>query len=136
MGLSYFDLYLLHAPFRRSGEPFSRPLSEIWADMESLVEQGLCRAIGVSNFRVPDLQEILRSAKIKPAVNQVGVVRRGCWAVFFYLYALANKSTNTNAETLCVFAAPCRLSTIRTCNSPSCTVFVVTTGFFCRLMHR
>ena len=71
MGLSYFDLYLLHAPFRRSGEPFARPLADIWADMESLVEQGLCRAIGVSNFRVSDLQEILPSAKIKPAVNQV-----------------------------------------------------------------
>uniref|UniRef100_A0A7S4Q141 NADP-dependent oxidoreductase domain-containing protein n=1 Tax=Alexandrium monilatum TaxID=311494 RepID=A0A7S4Q141_9DINO len=71
MGLDYFDLYLIHAPFHRSGEPFKKSLKEAWAEMESLVDAGAVRCIGVSNWRVQDLEEIYESARIKPVCNQV-----------------------------------------------------------------
>lgn len=70
-GLDYFDIYLMHAPFNRDGSAFSRSLREVWSDMEKLVDDGLCRAIGVSNWRICDLEEIYKTARIKPVVNQV-----------------------------------------------------------------
>lgn len=70
MGLDYFDLYLIHVPEKRTGK-FERSLLEIWADMETLVDTGRVRAIGVSNWRVSDLTEIFDTARVKPAVNQV-----------------------------------------------------------------
>eukprot|EP00442_Polarella_glacialis_P004945 CAMPEP_0115068630 /NCGR_PEP_ID=MMETSP0227-20121206/12085_1 /TAXON_ID=89957 /ORGANISM="Polarella glacialis, Strain CCMP 1383" /LENGTH=297 /DNA_ID=CAMNT_0002454895 /DNA_START=120 /DNA_END=1013 /DNA_ORIENTATION=+ len=70
-GLSYYDLYLVHAPFQQSGQPFQRSLKEIWAEMETLVDQGLVRAIGVSNWRVCDLEDIFADARVKPVCNQI-----------------------------------------------------------------
>jgi len=69
--LSYLDLYLIHAPFQRSGAPFATPLLEAWRQMEALVDAGLVRAIGVSNWRVADLRQIVDSARIAPSCNQV-----------------------------------------------------------------
>ncbi len=61
--MDYVDLYLIHWP---KGD-----LSiETWKAMEELYEQGRIRAIGVSNFLVPQLQHLLRHARIKPMVNQ------------------------------------------------------------------
>jgi diketogulonate reductase-like aldo/keto reductase len=40
--------------------------------MEGLVDLGLVRAIGVSNFSVQQIKELLKFAKVVPAVNQVG----------------------------------------------------------------
>ena len=71
LGCEYFDLYLVHAPFQRDGSPFITPLPEVWQQMESLVEKGLAKAIGVSNWRVRDLQTIYDSARIKPCCNQI-----------------------------------------------------------------
>jgi len=74
LGIDYFDLYLIHGPFQRFGKecgPFKRSLLEIWAEMEALVSLGLVRAIGVSNWRVSDLESIYDSATIKPCINQV-----------------------------------------------------------------
>jgi hypothetical protein len=51
-------------------------MSETWAAMEALVERGLVRAIGVSNFSAKKLEEVLSYARIAPAVNQVGVPLR------------------------------------------------------------
>lgn len=59
----YVDLYLIHWP---KGE-----LSvETWKAMEELYEQGRVRAIGVSNFLVHHLKQVLEQARIKPMVNQ------------------------------------------------------------------
>lgn len=44
---------------------------KIWAQMESLVEKGLVKSIGVSNFNVQLLWDMLSYAKIPPAVNEV-----------------------------------------------------------------
>ena len=68
MGLSYFDLYLVHAPFQRSGTPFATPLSEVWRQMEELVDAGLTRAIGVSNWRVCECAPaVTRTVPPRPA---------------------------------------------------------------------
>ena len=71
LGVTYLDLYLIHAPFKSDGTPFSTPLKECWRQMESLVDEGVVRNIGVSNWRVCDLEEIWEDARIKPCVNQI-----------------------------------------------------------------
>ena len=59
----YLDLYLIHWP---KGE-----LSiETWRAMEKLYEQGKIKAIGVSNFMIQHLEELLPSCRIQPMVNQ------------------------------------------------------------------
>lgn len=70
-GLTYYDLYLVHTPFKANGKPFTKSLIEIWREMETLVDQGKVRTIGVSNWRVSDLEEIYDQARIKPVCNQV-----------------------------------------------------------------
>lgn len=44
---------------------------DTWAAMESLVDKGLVRAIGLSNFNARQTGDIIRVAKHKPVVNQV-----------------------------------------------------------------
>lgn len=44
---------------------------DTWAAMESLVDKGLVRAIGLSNFNARQTADIIRVAKHKPVVNQV-----------------------------------------------------------------
>ena len=60
----YVDLYLLHWPV--TGRRV-----ECWQAMQRLLEQGLCRAVGVSNFTIRHLHELNASSEIVPAVNQV-----------------------------------------------------------------
>ncbi|RPA90889.1 Aldo/keto reductase [Choiromyces venosus 120613-1] len=80
----YLDLYLIHWPivFRPGDEQFPHtetgefaladiPVGGTWAAMEKLVEKGKVRAIGVSNFNIRRLDELLKTAKIVPAVNQI-----------------------------------------------------------------
>lgn len=64
LGMSYVDLYLIHYPVRALRH-------ESWRAMETLYEEGKCRAIGVSNYTVRHLEELLQASKIVPAVNQV-----------------------------------------------------------------
>lgn len=66
------DLYLLHWPdvtFACSNKRQIR--AETWKALELLYEKGLCRAIGVSNFLVPHLEQFLSDCNIIPHVNQV-----------------------------------------------------------------
>ena len=64
LGLAYVDLYLIHWP-----EP--RLTNDTWQAMERLQRHGLTRSIGVSNFEVSDLEQLLSTATIPPAVNQI-----------------------------------------------------------------
>jgi methylglyoxal/glyoxal reductase len=64
LGMDYVDLYLIHWPV--SGKRL-----ESWRAMEELLAEGSCRAIGVSNFTVTHLEELLGAADVVPAVNQV-----------------------------------------------------------------
>jgi methylglyoxal/glyoxal reductase len=67
LGLSYIDLYLIHWP--RAKSPEDRLAS--WKALEKLRAEGLCRAIGVSNYTVRHLEELARHSEVPPAVNQV-----------------------------------------------------------------
>lgn len=70
--LDYVDLYLIHWPNPvnlRDSWQFAN--AETWRAMEEIVEAGLIRTIGVSNFMVHHLDELLKTAAIVPAVNQV-----------------------------------------------------------------
>lgn len=70
--VSYLDLYLIHWPVTgRPGPEVTPPLAETWSCLEGLVEEGLVRSIGVSNFSIEKTERLIRGAKIKPAVLQV-----------------------------------------------------------------
>jgi diketogulonate reductase-like aldo/keto reductase len=60
----YIDLYLLHWPVTGRRE-------QSWRALETLLEQGTCRAVGVSNFTIRHLCELAETSQIVPAVNQV-----------------------------------------------------------------
>ena len=64
LNMSYVDLYLIHYPVRKLR-------MDSWRAMETLYEEGKCRAIGVSNYTVRHIEELLQLSKIVPAVNQV-----------------------------------------------------------------
>jgi diketogulonate reductase-like aldo/keto reductase len=64
LGLSYIDLYLIHWPVEGLR-------NETWKAMERLLREGKCRAIGVSNYMIWHLEELLGNSPTIPAVNQV-----------------------------------------------------------------
>ncbi|KAF8586934.1 Aldo/keto reductase [Ramaria rubella] len=66
LGTSYVDLYLIHFPQFVEGR-----FESAWVEFEKIKADGLAKSIGVSNFNVQDLQLLLKTAKIVPAVNQV-----------------------------------------------------------------
>jgi len=66
LGLEYVDLFLIHTPLQHEGR-----LREVWKGLEGVKKDGLAKSIGVSNFKVDALKEILDGAAIKPAVNQI-----------------------------------------------------------------
>ncbi|KAK4129266.1 Aldo/keto reductase-like protein [Parathielavia appendiculata] len=89
-GLDYFDLYLIHFPvaleyvdpsvryppgWHYDGKSEIRPskatIQETWTAMESLVEKGLAKSIGISNFQAQLIYDLLRYAKIRPATLQI-----------------------------------------------------------------
>ncbi|WP_342044004.1 aldo/keto reductase [Bacillus sp. OTU530] len=64
LGLDYLDLYLIHWPVEGK-------YKETWRALEVLYKAGRIRAIGVSNFQIHHLQDLLKEAEIKPMINQV-----------------------------------------------------------------
>lgn len=81
--LTYLDLYLIHWPvsfkkgvgFAQNREEFFTysdvPLSQTWEGMEECKTKGLTKHIGVSNFNISKLEEIINSGKQLPEMNQV-----------------------------------------------------------------
>lgn len=70
--LDYLDLYLIHWPNPvQLRDRWQAANADSWRAMEEMVEAGLIRTIGVSNFLVHHLEELLKTAKIIPAVNQL-----------------------------------------------------------------
>jgi len=83
--LDYVDLYLIHTPFAfKPGEEHDprdengkiiydegATLLDTWRALENLMNQGRCKAIGLSDIGLEKIQEIFESARIKPAVVQV-----------------------------------------------------------------
>lgn len=64
LGMDYVDLYLIHWPTRGVR-------LESWRGLIELQKQGKCRSIGVSNFTISHLKELLAHFDVVPAVNQV-----------------------------------------------------------------
>ena len=64
LGLSYIDLYLIHWPVEGLGR-------DTWKAMIQLLRSGKARAIGVSNYDIFQMQEILQNFDVAPSVNQV-----------------------------------------------------------------
>ncbi|KAL6955962.1 D-galacturonate reductase [Sarracenia purpurea var. burkii] len=79
--LDYVDLYIIHWPIGLTQDVTQPPVpreyifpldvKSVWEGMEECRNLGLTKAIGVSNFSINRLQELLAVAKIPPAVNQV-----------------------------------------------------------------
>jgi diketogulonate reductase-like aldo/keto reductase len=83
--LDYLDLYLIHTPFAFQSGDEQDPrdangnvlydegvtLLDTWRAMENLVDEGRCRAIGLSDIGLDELVPLYESARIKPAVVQV-----------------------------------------------------------------
>ena len=84
--LDYVDLYLIHWPVAFANTPDGSPFPttpdgetiladvdylDTWKAMEKLVDQGLAKAIGLSNFNSKQIQRVLDNCKIKPAVLQI-----------------------------------------------------------------
>ena len=68
----YVDLYLIHWPNNGvGGGVLTLPMYALWKKMEELVKKGLAKSIGVSNFNIQLLADMLTYVEIKPAVNQV-----------------------------------------------------------------
>ena len=67
LGLGAIDLYLIHWP--RANSPADR--IDTWRAFERLQKEGVCRAIGVSNYTVRHLEELRAHSEVTPAVNQV-----------------------------------------------------------------
>jgi len=83
LALDYVDLYLIHWPIPLKPSavlpgsaadfmlPTEVPIHATWAGMEAAAGAGLARHLGVSNFSVKKIRELLPHCKIRPEVNQV-----------------------------------------------------------------
>lgn len=70
MKTDYVDLYYLHWPNNFFTEP-KVPMHVLWARLEGLVDKGLAKGIGVSNFNTQLLSDIMTYARHKPVCNQI-----------------------------------------------------------------
>ncbi len=66
LGLDHIDLYLIHWPVPTEGRAL-----DTWRAFEQVHEEGRSRTIGVSNFRVEDLEMLEQEAEVQPTVNQI-----------------------------------------------------------------
>ncbi len=64
LGLDYLDLYLIHWP--KEGK-----YKDAWKAIEKLYKDGKIKAIGVSNFQIHHLEDLMKDAEIKPMINQI-----------------------------------------------------------------
>jgi diketogulonate reductase-like aldo/keto reductase len=64
LGLEYLDLYLVHWPVEGK-------YKDTWRALETLYKEGKVKAIGVSNFQIHHLEDVIKDAEIVPMVNQV-----------------------------------------------------------------
>ncbi len=66
LGLDHIDLYLIHWPVPTEGRTL-----DTWRAFERIREEGGSRTIGVSNFRIEDLEMLEREAAVQPTINQI-----------------------------------------------------------------
>ncbi|MGC1851555.1 MAG: aldo/keto reductase [Solirubrobacterales bacterium] len=66
LDLEYLDLYLIHWPVPTEGRTL-----DTWRAFERIYDEGRSRTIGVSNFRIEDLEMLGREAEVQPTINQI-----------------------------------------------------------------
>lgn len=75
MGLDYLDLMIIHSPQPwsewRSSKRYFDENKMVWKALEDAYEADKLKAIGVSNFLIDDLENLISDCKIKPMVNQI-----------------------------------------------------------------
>ena len=72
LNMDYVDLYLIHWPVTKDyADTWQIRIKETWKAMEKLYSEGKIKAIGVSNFLVHHLEELMSACEIKPMVNQI-----------------------------------------------------------------
>lgn len=76
LGIDYIDMIIIHSPqpwaeVNQGDDRHFEGNREAWRAMEDAVEAGKVRTIGISNFLIPDIDNIMKGAKITPAVNQI-----------------------------------------------------------------
>jgi aldehyde reductase len=84
LGVDYIDLFSIHYPFSLvyKDDQTLWPANDddldddvdyldVWREMEKLVEKGLVRSLGVSNFNVEQLERLIKNSKIKPVLNEI-----------------------------------------------------------------
>lgn len=77
LDIGVIDQVLIHSPkpwnelLMGSPKSYFKENLAVWKAMEDAVKEGKVRSIGVSNFEISDLENILKNGKIKPAVNQI-----------------------------------------------------------------
>ena len=76
--LNYIDMYMDHWPTGKNYDPKKPedyfkmiPINEFWPKMEKLIEKGLAKSIGVSNYNAQALCNLLSICKIKPVANEI-----------------------------------------------------------------
>ena len=73
MGLTYIDLMLIHSPQPwaewRSNKRYFEENVQVWKALEDAYQAGKIKAIGVSNFLIDDLENLISHCEIKPMVN-------------------------------------------------------------------
>ncbi|HEX2192678.1 MAG TPA: aldo/keto reductase [Acidimicrobiales bacterium] len=63
--MEYVDLWLIHAPPREGAAP------QVWKQLLALRDEGMARAVGVSNYSTAQLDELIQATGEAPAVNQI-----------------------------------------------------------------
>ena len=76
LNIGYIDLILIHCPqpwilYGNKKLRYFKENIEVWKALEEAYEEGKVKSIGVSNFRIDDLQNIFDNCRIKPMVNQI-----------------------------------------------------------------
>lgn len=76
LGVDYIDLVLIHCPqpwllYSLGFKGFKRANINVYRAMEEAYEEGKIKSLGVSNFRISDLKNLLDNCHIKPQVNQI-----------------------------------------------------------------
>jgi 2,5-diketo-D-gluconate reductase A len=65
LGTGHVDLWLVHWP------PGGRASVQVWRNFLAIRDEGLCRAVGVSNYSIPEIDELITATGERPAVNQI-----------------------------------------------------------------
>ena len=75
MRLDYLDMMIIHSPqpwiqVNQSDDRCIEGNRAAWKALEDAYKEGKLKAIGISNFQIEDIENLLQTAEIKPMVNQ------------------------------------------------------------------